>query len=115
MIDRCKQRDAKGVTEHSPGQRPGIAESNLPTPEAMDTINVSGIIEGVVVITLFGEKRRYLGSENYHRILICAVDACKPDGVWVMTVYFDITGFQPFLVNRAQITSTRAWFYRFTL
>ena len=44
------RKDARGVTERSPGQnRPGIAESTLPLPEAMDIINASGDIEGVVL------------------------------------------------------------------
>jgi len=40
------EKDAEGVTDHSPGQRSGIAEPIHPFPEAMDIINASGDVEG---------------------------------------------------------------------
>ena len=39
------RKDAKGVTEHRTGRRPGIAKPIHPLPEAMDMINASGDIE----------------------------------------------------------------------
>ena len=38
--------DAEGVTDHSPGQRPGIADSILHLPEAVVINYAPNVVEG---------------------------------------------------------------------